>query len=260
MSVLENLRNLGAEAVSRNLETFKIKSTGDFEQDIVNLKDFYFENLETLYNNLPLEAYEFLEIALGDYCEDDYKEKFENLLCVLEELGLSSTTTSDLTDKHMYVLNKYVGKTNHFPPFSKEIQEDFKQFTIQHGLDPDEKVGEGYFKDLDKEIGTALFNFLNENKEIRENEKFNLKLIEGTLKVHNYLSLEETFKIFDELKINCNLNELTTLVNSKFIYTYEENNTVFLFHKNNRDNVCGDGTIEYVPLTKIHSLETYLQA
>ena len=72
--------------------------------------------------------------------------------------------------------------------------------------------------------------------------------------------MDETFKIFNELKINCDLNKLTTLIYSKFYYIYEEDNTVLLFRKNNCKKFLSGDPIKYMPLTEIYSLETYLQA
>ncbi|MDX8337476.1 hypothetical protein [Candidatus Cetobacterium colombiensis] len=260
MNVLENLRSLGEQSVNGILESFKIKSTGNFEQDTINLKNFYFENPETLYNTLPLGTYEFLEIALGDCCEEDYKHEFEQIACTFEDLGLSNTTVSDLVNKEVFLLNRYIMETNNYPPFSGKIAEEFRNILIENDFNPDEKIGKKTFEAVDKEIGTVLLNLLKENKEILENEKFNLNLLDKILKVHNYLSMDETFKIFNKLKINCDLNKLTTLVHSKFDYIYEEDDTILLFHKDNCKKVLSGNPLEYVPLTEIYSLETYLQA
>lgn len=54
MSVLENLGNLSKKGIERNLSMFKIKSVGNLKKDTVNLKNFYFENIETLYKYFPI--------------------------------------------------------------------------------------------------------------------------------------------------------------------------------------------------------------
>ncbi|MGL5767761.1 MAG: hypothetical protein ACRCX8_19175 [Sarcina sp.] len=98
MSVLENLRNLPKENIHENLEKLNIKNTGNFRRDTLNLKNFYFENVETLYNHLPMCTHKYLEIALKDDSEKIFDDEFRDIWSTFEDLGLSDSSISNITE------------------------------------------------------------------------------------------------------------------------------------------------------------------
>lgn len=258
MSVLENLRNLPKENIQKNLKTFKIRTTGNLEKDIHNLNDFYFKNIETLYNHLPMCTYEFLENTLKKDSEKIFNEDFEIMWSTYEELGLVNQSISKHEEDVINFVNKY-SKDNNLKNLSKEkFEEIIEKVVKENGFPSGEEAEMMYFEAIDKEIGTALFDFLEKNVELRERENYILKLINGIVEIHGSLDVDETFKVLKKLEIDLNYEQTKRFIISKVPDTLFDNNDIVIVHDRDiKDHF--HGVFKKSKVKDIHPLETYLR-
>ena len=258
MSVLENLRNLPKENIQKNLKTFKIRSTGNLEKDIYNLNDFYFENIETLYNHLPMCTYEFLENTLKKDSEKIFNEDFEIMWSTYEDLGLVNQSISKHEEDVIKFMNKY-SKDNNLKNLSKEKFEEIIDEAVKKNGFPSGKEAEMmYFEAIDKEIGTALFDFLEKNVELRERENYILKLINGIIEVHGSLDVDETFKVLKKLEIDLSYEQTKRFIIFKVPDTLFDYNDIVIVHDRDiKDHF--HGVFKKSKVKDIYPLETYLR-
>lgn len=259
MSVLENLRNLQKENIQKNLNVFKIKSTGSIKKDTLNLTNFYFENIKTLYDHLPICTYEYLEIALKESSKKIYNHNnFGDICRIFEDLGLSDSSISDIAEEMISFTNKY-SKENNLQNCSEEefkiiMEEVLEKNGFPVGTDFDKK----YFKAIDKEIGAVLFEFLEKNIELRERENYILKLINGIIEVHGSLDIDETFKVLKELEIDLSYEQAKIFIMSKVPDTLFDYNDIIIVHDRDFDDYF-HGRFRKNKVKEIYPLEIYLK-
>lgn len=257
MSVLENLRNLPKENIQKNLNVFKIRSTGNLEKDIHNLNNFYFENIETLYNHLPICTYEFLENTLKKDSEKVFNEDFQSMWSTYEELGLVNQSISKHEEDVIKFVNKY-SKDNNLENLPKEkFEEIIDEAVKENGFTSDEESQMMYFESFNKEIGTVLFEFLEKNPKLREKESYILKLINGIVEIHGSLDVDETFKVLKKLEIDLSYEQTKRFIISKVPDTLFDYNDIVIVHDRDiKDHF--HGVFKKSKVKDIHPLETYL--
>ncbi|MEG1338681.1 hypothetical protein [Cetobacterium sp.] len=162
MGVLENLRNLDANELEKNLKAFNIKSIGNVNEDTLNLKDAYFKDIGRVYNHLPLGTYEFLETFFNDDSEKHLENWFEDFWHVFENLGLADSSVSELFEKNIYLVNEYIAENNIEFPLTDDSKERLGQIFEQNGLGEEENSNRKYFEAIDKDIALVLFNYLKQ--------------------------------------------------------------------------------------------------
>lgn len=259
MSVLENLRNLGESELQENLNMFKIKSTGSIEKDIHNLNDFYFENIETLYNYLPICTYKYLETALKENSEKILKDEFENIWILFEDLGLSDVRVSDMMSQEMYLINKYIEDNNLGDSMTDDVMKEIEKVMEKKGFIQDKNFDKNYFEAIDKKFAETLFKFLEVNVEIRKKESYILKLINGIVKIHGSLDDNEIFKVLKKLEIDLNNEQVKEFINFKIPNSiFENNEALIIINKDIADYIQGDFIKNSIK--EIYPLETYLKA
>lgn len=258
MSVLENLRNVEEDELQKSLEMFKIKSTGNIEKDIHNLNNFYFKNVETLYNHLPVCTHRYLEIALKDDLDKVFVEEFCYIWSIFENLGLSDSRITDVTDDVINFINKY-SRENNLQDYPQEKFEKIIEEALEKNNFPSkEEFQKKYFEAIDKEIGTALFEFLENNLELRERENYILELINGIVEVHGSLDVDETFKILKKLEIDLSYDQTKTFIMYKVPDTLCDYNDVIIVHTRDLDDYF-HGRFVKNEVKDIYPLETYLR-
>lgn len=257
MSVLENLRNLPKENIQKNLNVFKIRSTGNLENDIHNLNNFYFENIETLYNHLPMCTYEFLENTLKKDSEKVFNEDFQSMWSTYEELGLVNQSISKHEEDVIKFVNKY-SKDNNLENLPKEkFEEIIDEAVKENRFTSDEESQMMYFESFNKEIGTVLFEFLEKNPKLREKESYILKLINGIVEIHGSLDVDETFKVLKKLEIDLSYEQTKRFIISKVPDTLFDYNDIVIVHDRDiKDHF--HGVFKKSKVKDIHPLETYL--
>ncbi len=257
MSVLENLRNLPKEVIYENLEKLNIKNTGNFRRDTLNLKNFYFENVETLYNHLPICTHEYLEIALKDDLEKVFVDKFKQIWSIFEELGLSDNSISNINEDIIRFINRY-SKENNLQNYPKEKFEEIIEEALEKNNFPsEEEFQKKHFEAIDKEIGTVLFEFLEKNVDLREKENYILKLINGIVEIHGSLDVDETFKVLKKLEIDLSYDQTKRFIIYKVPNTLFDYNDVIVVHDRDFDDYF-HGVFKKSKVKDIHPLETYL--
>ncbi|UPO99034.1 hypothetical protein MKD34_13975 (plasmid) [Cetobacterium somerae] len=257
MSVLENLRNLPEEIIHENLEKLNIKNTGNFRRDTLNLKNFYFENVETLYNHLPMCTHKYLEIALKDDSEKIFDDEFRDIWSTFEDLGLSDSSISNITEDTISFINRY-SEANNLQNYPKETFEKIIEEALEKNNFPSEEdIQKRYFEAIDKEIGTVLFEFLENNAELREKENYILKLINGIIEIHGSLDVDETFKVLKKLEIDLSYDQAKRFIISKVPDTLFDYNDVIIVHDRDFDDYFRGKFVKNT-IKDIHPLETYL--
>ena len=257
MSVLENLRNLPEEVIYENLERLNIINTGNFRRDTLNLKNFYFENVETLYSHLPTCTYEYLEIALKDDLEKVFVDDFKQIWRIFEELGLSDSSISDTTEDIISFIKRY-SEENNLQNYPKEkFEKIIEEALDKNNFPSEEEFQKKHFEAIDKEIGTVLFEFLEKNVDLRERENYILKLINGIVEVHGSLDIDETFKVLKKLEIDLSYDQTEKFIISKVPDTLFDYNDVIIVHDRDFEDYF-HGRFVKNKIEEIHSLETYL--
>lgn len=258
MSVLENLRNLPKECIQNNLKRFQIKSTGSIEKDTLNLKNFYFENIEILYSHLPICTHRYLEIALNEDSEKVFHREFKYIWKIFEEFGLSDTSISDLTQIQVKFGNNYI-KKNNLQNLPKEVLGKILDKAFEkNGFPIGKDFNQVYFKAIDKEIGSALFEFLEKNVDLRKKENYFLNLINGIVEIHGSLDVDQTFKILKKLEVDLSYNQAKKFIVSKIPDTLFGYNDIIIIHNKDFDDYF-NGRFVKNKIKKIYPLETYLK-
>ncbi|MBC2850119.1 hypothetical protein H5J22_01405 [Cetobacterium sp. 8H] len=260
MGILQNLRNLGEDKLEQNLKAFNIKSTGNVDEDIVNLKNVYFKDIERLYDHLPLGTYEFLETFSREDSEKKFEHDFEDFWHIFENLGLADTSISEIFEENICFLNDYIAENNIKFPLTEEANEELSEVSRKNGFIQDTSFNKKYFEAIDKDIANTLLDFLKNNVEFKENENLILNLISGMAKVYGYLTVDEVFRILNELKVPFSLDRLTIIVNSKVPNTAEMDDIIFIVDKNSFAYFYSEDFRIDNKEKEIYSLETYLQA
>lgn len=257
MSVLENLRNLPEEIIHENLERLNIKNTGNFRRNTLNLKNFYFENVETLYNYLPMCTHKYLEIALKDDSEKAFDDEFRDIWSTFEDLGLSNSSVSHLIRIQVNFTNNYIEKNNLQDLSEEELGKLLDDAFEKNGFPSEKEFDKMHFEAIDKEIGAILFEFLEKNPKLREKENYILKLINGIVEIHGSLDVDETFKVLKKLEIDLSYEQTKRFIISKVPDTLFDHNDIVIVHDRDiKDHF--HGVFKKSKVKDIHPLETYL--
>ncbi|MEG1087650.1 MAG: hypothetical protein RSD79_06250, partial [Cetobacterium sp.] len=79
-------------------------------------------------------------------------------------------------------------------------------------------------------------------------------------KVYGYLTVDEAFRVLNELKVPCSLDRLTVITNSKVPNAAEMDDIIFIVDKNSFAYFYSEDFRIDNEEKEIYSLETYLQA
>lgn len=186
-----------------------------------------------------------------------FDDEFRDIWSTFEDLGLSDSSISNITEDTISFINRY-SEANNLQNYPKETFEKIIEEALEKNNFPSEEdIQKRDFEAIDKEIGIVLFEFLEKNPKLREKESYILKLINGIVEIHGSLDVDETFKVLKKLEIDLSYEQTKRFIISKVPDTLFDYNDIVIVHDRDiKDHF--HGVFKKSKVKDIHPLETYL--